>query len=212
MLGDVGSLDSYGSSTLEKRELWRMTRSDSFLVVVASHDASRSGWRIRLLCSASRNHTVCTTSSVAALPSRNDLATDHTSPANCSTNSFHADSSPSPTRGEVRPDPRTRSVDALPAAHRGGRSSCTTRVESIRPDTRHRRTRSSPSASSRAQAPITTNAAAVASSSPPTVAARASAAAGRAPARSSLWSRVISATDRSSDTGVSGAITLETPS
>ncbi len=39
---------------------------------------------------------------------------------------------------EVRPDPRTRSVDALPAAHRGGRSSCTTRVPSIRPDTRHR--------------------------------------------------------------------------
>ena len=75
-----------------------MTRSDSFLVVVASHEARRSGCRMRLLCSASRNHTVWTTSSVAALPSRNDLATDHTSPANWSTSPFHADSSPSPTR------------------------------------------------------------------------------------------------------------------
>ena len=43
--------------------------------MVANHDANRSGSRIRPQCSASRSHTVCTTSSVDAAASRYDRAT-----------------------------------------------------------------------------------------------------------------------------------------
>ena len=81
-----------------RRLLPLITRSASFLVVVASHDARRSGWRIRLACSARRSQTVCTTSSVAAEESRYERATDQTRPANRSTTSSHARSSPSMTR------------------------------------------------------------------------------------------------------------------
>ena len=96
--GVVSSAESAIVACGSSRVLPRITRSASFLVVVASHDASRSGSRMRPQCSASRSHTVCTTSSVEADDSRNDRATDHTRPAKRSTSSFQARSSPATTR------------------------------------------------------------------------------------------------------------------
>ena len=90
-----------------------ITRSDSLRVAVASHAASRSGSRMRLLYSARRSHTVCTTSSVVAGDRRKERATDHTRPAKRSTSSFQADSSPSTTRASTRRcrTPPRRSLD-----------------------------------------------------------------------------------------------------
>ena len=96
--GDVSSGSSSSAACGVRRLLPRITRSASLRVVVASHDASRSGWRIRLQCSARRSHTVCTTSSVAADDSRYERATDHTRPAKRSTTSSQARSSPAMTR------------------------------------------------------------------------------------------------------------------
>ena len=63
------------------RVFLRMTRSASLRVVVANHDASRSGWRILAQCSARRSQTVWTTSWVAAELRRYERATDQTRPA-----------------------------------------------------------------------------------------------------------------------------------
>ena len=161
------------------RVLPRMIRSASLRVVVASQDASRSGWRILPQCSAKRSHTVCTTSSVAAPPRRYDRATDQTRPANCWTIASHASWSPSTTRASSSSYPSTaresrprllRTATEDPPA---GSSECapviTWKREPIgRPDRDTRGARI-------AHAPSATNGAAVGSrGSPPATAARAS--------------------------------------
>ena len=64
--GAVGSVRSSAIACGDILVFPLMTRSASLRVVVANHDASRSGWRIRPQQRSRRSHTVWTTSWVAA--------------------------------------------------------------------------------------------------------------------------------------------------